>query len=186
MLSSIGRSALLQWIQRGSLFIEVCGMLSLPLVSAAQPVVADIANNHWLLDEMLPVQQGGLPKGVCAAHASSGWRRLPRRVAGTLQRRSVASSQAAAVLCQPAHRCEERTSEGPPRSPRAALEDNMSEGAHTRRAAISLCALPYTLLFADWFACGRFQLRYSTHCVELYALSTCCHHGVGLSWHTTS
>ena len=60
---SIGRAALLHWIQRGSLSIEVCGMLSLPLVSAAQPVVAS-ANNHWPLDEMLPVQQGGLPKGV--------------------------------------------------------------------------------------------------------------------------
>ena len=42
--------------------IEVCSMLSLPLVSVAQPAVAD---NHWPLDEMLPVQQDGLQKGVC-------------------------------------------------------------------------------------------------------------------------
>ena len=64
---SIGQAALLHWIQRGSLSIEVCGMLSRPLVyqplSLAQPVVVS-ANNHWPLDEMLPVQQGGLPKGV--------------------------------------------------------------------------------------------------------------------------
>ena len=34
---STGQAAQLHWIQRGSLSIEVCGMLSLLLVSVAQP-----------------------------------------------------------------------------------------------------------------------------------------------------
>ena len=59
------------------------------------------------LDEMLPVQQGGLQKGA-------------------LRRRPVASNQAAAVLHQTAHRCEEGTSEGN-------IADNVAEGAHARR-----------------------------------------------------
>ena len=52
-------------------------------------------------------------KRVCAA--SSRWHRLLRGLAGTLWRRPVASRQAAAMLHQPAHRCEEKTSEGPPK-----------------------------------------------------------------------
>ena len=59
-----------------------------------------------------------------------------RWLAGALRRRPVASNQAAAVLHQTAHRCEEGTSEGN-------IADNVAEGAHVRRTptlATGLCA----------------------------------------------
>ena len=80
------------------------------------------------LDEMLPVQQGGLQKGVYRElKVESRW------LAGALRRRPVASNQAAAVLHQTAHRCEEGTSEGN-------IADNVAEGAHVRRTPTGLCA----------------------------------------------
>ena len=109
------------------------------------------------LDEMLPVQQGGLQKGVYRElKVESRW------LAGALRRRPVASNQAAAVLHQTAHRCEEGTSEGN-------IADNVAEGAHVRRTPIGLCACICTLFVTDRFACGRFQLHHSTYCVSLHA-----------------